>query len=71
MVPCGDALTLNEMNFALLSAVIPLDGRPRYIHHGWFLISTANLVVIVAMVVVFALAIVVPFPGGKERTVDE
>jgi hypothetical protein len=59
------------MKFALLSAVIPLDGRPRYIHHGWFLISTANLVVIVAMVVVFALAIVVPFPGGKQRTVDE
>jgi peptidoglycan/LPS O-acetylase OafA/YrhL len=57
---------LREMNFGLLAALIPLDGRPRYIHHGWFLISTANLVVIVAMVVVFALAIVVPFPGGKK-----
>ena len=54
------------MNFALLSAVIPLDGRPRYIHHGWFLISTAHLVVIVSMVVVFALAIVVPFPRGEK-----
>jgi len=39
------------MSFALLAAVIPLDGRPRYIHHGWFLISYANLVVIVAMIV--------------------
>ena len=56
---------LDEMNFGLLAALAPLDGRPRYIHHGWFLISTANLVVIVAMVVVFALAIVVPFPGRK------
>jgi hypothetical protein len=55
------------MNFALFGALIPLDGRPRYIHHGWFLISTANLIVIVAMIVVFALAIVVPFPGGKNR----
>ena len=55
------------MTFALIGAVIPLDGRPRYIHHGWFLISYANLVVIVAMIVVFALAIVVPFPGGKNH----
>jgi hypothetical protein len=55
------------MNFALFAAVIPLDGRPRYIHHGWFLISYANLIVIVAMIVVFALAIVVPFPGGKNH----
>jgi len=55
------------MNVALLAAVVPLDGRPRYVHHGWFLISVANLVVIVAMIVVFALSIVVPFPGGRKR----
>ena len=51
---------------ALLGAVIDLNGRPRYVHSGWFLISVANLVVIVAMIVVFALAILVPFPGVKK-----
>ena len=55
------------MNLSLLGALVPLDGRPRFIHHGWFLISYANLIVIVSMIVVFALAIVVPFPGGKKR----
>jgi hypothetical protein len=55
------------MNFALLAALVPLDGRPRYIHHGWFLISFANLIVIVAMIVVFALAIALPFPRGEKH----
>jgi hypothetical protein len=50
-----------------VSAVIDLNGRPRYVHSGWFLISVANLVVIVAMVVVFALAIAVPFVRERKR----
>jgi hypothetical protein len=50
-----------------LGAVIELGGRPHYIHAGWFLISVANLVVIVAMVVVFALAIVIRLPHGKRH----
>jgi hypothetical protein len=49
------------------AVMIDLGGRPHYLHSGWFLISDANLVVIVAMVVVFALAIVVPFPRGRNR----
>jgi len=40
---------------------VGLNGRAYYIHWGWFEISAANLAVIVAMVVVFTLAIVVPF----------
>jgi hypothetical protein len=52
---------------SLLGAVIDLNGKPRYVHHGWFLISTANLTVIVLMLAVFALAIVLPFPGGKDK----
>ncbi len=49
--------------------VIPsvLDGRPHYIHFGWFLISVANLVVIVLMIVVFVLALVLPFPREREK----
>ena len=49
----------------LLGAVINLSGRPRYVHSGWFLISVANLVVIAAMLLVFALAILLPFPGRR------
>ena len=52
---------------SLLGAVIDLDGKPRYVHHGWFLISAGNLTVIVLMIAVFALAIAVPFPGGKRK----
>lgn len=44
---------------------VGLNGKPYYIHWGWFQISAANLVVIVAMVLVFILAIVVPFPGRR------
>jgi hypothetical protein len=46
----------------VVGAVFGLDGRPHYLHSGWFLISVANLVEIVAMLAVFALAIVLPFP---------
>jgi type IV secretory pathway component VirB8 len=49
----------------LVATLIDLNGRPHYLHSGWFLISVANLVVIVAMVVVFVLAIVLPFPRDR------
>ena len=49
------------------ATMIDLGGRPHYVHSGWFLISDANLVVIVAMLVVFALAIALPFPRGRSR----
>ena len=52
---------------ALLAALIDLNGRPHYLHSGWFLISVANLVVIAAMVVVFVLAIVLPFPRDRSK----
>ena len=38
-----------------------------YIHRGVVSISLTNLLVIVAMIVVFALALVVPFPGARDR----
>ena len=44
-----------------------LGGKPHYIHLGWFVISVANLVVIGLMVAVFVLAIVLPFPRGREK----
>jgi hypothetical protein len=44
---------------------VGLNGKPYYIHWGWFQISLANLIVIVAMILVFVLAIVLPFPGRR------
>jgi hypothetical protein len=42
-----------------------LSGSPHVISWGWLQITVANLVVIVLMVVVFVVALVAPFPGGK------
>ncbi len=52
---------------AVVAAVVDLNGAPRYVHHGWFLISDANLVVVGLMIAVFVLAIALPFPGTKRR----
>ncbi len=38
-----------------------------YVHVGWVSISVPNLIVIVVMVVLFGLAIVVPFPRDRGR----
>ncbi|HEY6318270.1 MAG TPA: hypothetical protein VI462_10340 [Acidimicrobiia bacterium] len=42
-----------------------LNGTPYYIHWGWFQISASNLAVIVLMLLVFVLAVAVPFPGRR------
>ena len=52
---------------SLLGAAIDLNGAPRYVHEGWFLISDANLVVVGLMVAAFVLAIWLPFPGAKRK----
>ena len=44
-----------------------MNAPAHYLHAGFVLISTANLVVIVLMVVVFAVALLAPFPTGKAR----
>ena len=49
----------------LLGALIDLGGSGRYIHWGFIQISVANFVVILLMVVVFVLAILLPFPRRK------
>jgi hypothetical protein len=53
------------MPATVLAAVINLNGRPYYIHWGVIQISAANLLVIGLMVVVFVLAILLPFPKGR------
>lgn len=49
----------------LLGAVVDLNHPGKYIHWGFFQMSLANFLVIVAMVVVFILAVALPFPKGK------
>ena len=51
----------------LLGAVFNLTKPAHYVHWGWLQISVANLIVIVLMVAVFALAILLPFPKGRGR----
>lgn len=45
-----------------------MDSPTTYFHWGFILISLPNLAVIVGMIVLFAVALVVPFPhgGGEE-----
>ncbi|HEV2968168.1 MAG TPA: hypothetical protein VG009_08710 [Candidatus Dormibacteraeota bacterium] len=54
------------MAFAtLLGALINLNGNGRYIHWGFIQLSYANFAVIVLMIIVFILAIILPFPKRK------
>jgi hypothetical protein len=45
---------------------VGLNGTGYYIHWGFFQISLANLIVIILMIVVFVLAVLLPFPGGRD-----
>lgn len=38
-------------------------GSPHYLHWGWIQISTANLIVVGAMVLLFILAVLLRMPG--------
>jgi galactitol-specific phosphotransferase system IIC component len=51
----------------ILGSVIDLNGPGHYIHWGFVQMSVANLVVIVAMVIVLIAAILLPFPHRRER----
>jgi hypothetical protein len=46
-------------------SVLP-DLAVAYLHVGVVQISVANLIVIVSMVVVFILALLIPFPHGRD-----
>jgi len=43
-----------------------MDTPATYLHWGFILISVPNLLVIVGMIVLFAIALIVPFPYGEE-----
>jgi len=43
-----------------------LDSPTTYFHWGFILISMPNLLVIIGMVVLFGIALVLPFPHGGD-----
>lgn len=49
----------------VLAAVLNLNHPARYVHWHFFQMSVANIAVIVLMIIVFALAIVLPFPARR------
>ena len=42
-----------------------------YIHLGWFQMSITNLIIVISMLILFGLALVLPFPGNKSSTVTK
>jgi hypothetical protein len=50
---------------ALLGALVNLNGNGHYIHWGFIQLSYSNFIVILLMIVVFVLAILLPFPRRK------
>ena len=51
----------------LYAALLPLNHPDHYFHWHFLEISAANAIVIASMVVVFVLALVLPFPGRRRR----
>ncbi len=43
-----------------------MNATTHYFHWGFILITVANLLVIALMILVFILAMVVPFPGRRK-----
>jgi hypothetical protein len=52
---------------ALVAAPVNLNHRGHYVHWGVIQLSVANLTVIIIMLVVFALAVLLPFPTKRDR----
>ena len=54
----------------LLASVVNLNQPGRYLHWSIFTVSVANLILIAVMVVIFGLALLLPFPGGRKSGGD-
>ena len=52
---------------AVLAAILNLNHPAHVAHWHFFQMSVANIVVIALMLVVFVLAIALPFPGAARR----
>ena len=50
-----------------MAAVLNLNHHASYVHWHFFVMSVPNVIAIVLMVVVFAAAILLPFPSHRVR----
>lgn len=50
-----------------MAAVFNLNEPAHLVHWHFFQMSVSNVIVIVVMLVIFALAILLPFPGAERR----
>lgn len=48
-----------------MAAMFNLNHHASYVHWHFFQMSMSNVLVIVAMLIVFAIAILAPFPGHR------
>lgn len=48
----------------MVVAAAALAETGHYLQRGWFSVSLTNLLIIVAMLVIFVLALLLPFPRG-------
>jgi hypothetical protein len=44
-----------------------MNHHATYLKFGWLQISVTNLIVILLMLLIFTLAIVLPFPGSRDK----
>jgi hypothetical protein len=51
----------------MVGALVDLSHTGHYLHWGFIQLSVANAVVILLMVVVFVLALIIPFRAGRGR----
>ncbi|MGA9857164.1 MAG: hypothetical protein WBQ18_04825 [Solirubrobacteraceae bacterium] len=51
-----------------MAAIIDLNHHASYVTWHFFSMSVSNLVVIFLMIIVFAAAILAPFPGHNRKT---
>jgi hypothetical protein len=58
---------LSSVGTAVLGAVFNLNHPAHVVHWHFFQMSVSNILVIGLMLVVFALAIALPFPGAARR----
>ncbi len=62
-----DPLAHKNKFVLMFAAIFDLNGKAGYAHWHFFQMSVPNLVVIVLMLVLFAVALVAPFPGNTKR----
>ena len=56
---------LGALGQAISSPPINLNHPGHYLHWGVIQVSVANFVVVIAMIVVFVAAVLLPFPKGR------